>query len=73
MLQQLTPVLLQHELLGCGCGVQGDDAALAQSVQRMAQLALLGLGSAAGMFPNAQNLDELYAASAEEQVSRIML
>ena len=48
-----------------------EDAALAESVQKMAQLALLGLGGAADMYPD--TLDELYAASAEEQVSRIML
>ena len=53
--------------------MQADAAALADSVQRMAQMALLGLGSAAKIYPDWQDLDELYAANAEEQPSRVML
>ena len=53
--------------------MQANAAALADSVQRMAQMALLGLGNAAKLFPDWQDLDELYAANAEEQPSRVML
>jgi hypothetical protein len=47
------------------------DAELQRAIGQLAELALLGAGRAAELFPD--SLDELYAAAADEAPFRVLL
>ena len=54
-----------------GATPEQEDAELQRAIGQLAELALLGSGSAGDLYPD--SLDEMYAAAADEAPFRVML